>query len=114
MQGSRDRLNFCETLLAATAAAMPASFLTTPADVMKTKMQAAAGFGTQLGIPRVAAQIYKTEGLAGFFVGAPVRVGLKAPTLGVALFVVEMLSRMAHGGLVLPHPSAVTPAAAVK
>jgi hypothetical protein len=93
---------------------MPAALLTTPADVMKTKMQAAAGFGAQLGIPRVAAQIYKTEGLAGFFVGAPVRVALKAPTLGVALFVVEMLSRMAHGDLLLPNSSNPKPVAVVK
>ena len=46
MQGDRDRLSFFETLLAATAAALPASFFTTPADVLKTRLQvyvAAAG-----------------------------------------------------------------------
>lgn len=109
----RTRLSFGETLVAATAAALPASFLTTPADVIKTKMQAAAGFGAKLSIPRVAAEIYKTEGLAGFFVGAPIRVGLKAPTLGVALFVVEMLTQLAHGGFRLPLspvPVALSPA----
>ena len=39
MQGDRERLTFFETLLAATAAALPASFFTTPADVLKTRLQ---------------------------------------------------------------------------
>jgi len=33
------RLNFGETLFAATAAALPAAFVTTPADVLKTRLQ---------------------------------------------------------------------------
>ena len=39
MQGNRDILSVGETLFAATAAALPASFLTTPADVVKTQLQ---------------------------------------------------------------------------
>ena len=45
--------------------------------------QAAAGRagGVRMSIPAIASQIYKTEGLRGFFVGATVRVGLKVLTL---------------------------------
>ena len=39
MQGDREKLAFMETLAAATVAALPAAFFTTPADVIKTRMQ---------------------------------------------------------------------------
>eukprot|EP00960_Hanusia_phi_P023261 686899-Hanusia_phi.AAC.11 len=45
MLGDRDTLGFLETLGAATVSALPVSFVTTPADVIKTRMQAAAGSG---------------------------------------------------------------------
>ena len=56
-----------------------------------------AGFcqsASKHSIPAVASQIFRTEGVAGFLVGAPIRVGLTAPNLGVLLLVVELLSRM--------------------
>lgn len=103
MQGESERLSFVDTLLAATVAALPVAFLTTPADVMKTRLQAAAGMGgPRLGLPQIARQIYQTEGMKGFFVGAPVRVGLKAPNLGVALLVVELLTQVFHGDMRVP------------
>ena len=105
-------LNFFETLAAATAAAIPAAFLTTPADVMKTRLQAAAGAGGRIGVPQVASHILKTEGIKGFFVGAPIRVGLKAPTLGVALLVVEVLTHICHDGIKAPDFRRIAPARA--
>ena len=67
------------------------------------RVQAAAGItGARVGIPTVAAHIWKTEGVKGFFVGAPIRVGMKAPNLGVALLVVEILTQVCHGGIKLP------------
>ena len=47
MLGDRDTLGFLETLGAATVSALPVSFITTPADVIKTRMQAAAGSGVR-------------------------------------------------------------------
>jgi len=112
MQGDREKLAFMETLAAATVAALPAAFFTTPADVIKTRMQAAAGItGARVGIPTVAAHIWKTEGVKGFFVGAPIRVGMKAPNLGVALLVVEILTQVCHGGIKLPSLHRDPPAA---
>jgi len=46
----------------------------------------------------VAWQIFSAQGVKGFFVGAPIRVGMKAPNLGVSLLVVELLTRVAHPG----------------
>ncbi|EKX41790.1 hypothetical protein GUITHDRAFT_141777 [Guillardia theta CCMP2712] len=106
MLGDRDTLGFLETLGAATVSALPVSFITTPADVIKTRMQAAAGSGARMSIASTFSKIAAEEGFKGFFVGVKPRVMLKAPQLGVALFVVEVLTGLSNGKYHLPtlHP----------
>ncbi|KAJ1477823.1 mitochondrial substrate/solute carrier [Baffinella frigidus] len=93
MQGDRESLTILEQLVAGTACAMPAALLTTPADVLKTRMQAAAGTVGSQSMRATAASMVKAEGLGVLMTGWGPRVALKAPALGIALLVVEVLSQ---------------------
>lgn len=52
---------------------MPAAFLPTPADVIKTRLQVAARKGqtTYKGVIDCAKKIYAEEGMGAFWKGAP-------------------------------------------
>ncbi|XP_005095774.2 calcium-binding mitochondrial carrier protein Aralar2 [Aplysia californica] len=83
-------------LLSATIAGMPAAFLPTPADVIKTRLQVAARSGqtTYNGLMDCARKIMKEEGMGAFWKGGPARVFRSSPQFGVTLLTYELLQRL--------------------
>lgn len=88
------RLSFGELLLAAGIAGMPAAYLTTPADVVKTRMQtqARAGETVYKGVIDGFVTIAREEGPRALFKGGIARVIRSSPQFGVTLAVYELLS----------------------
>ncbi|KNE66973.1 hypothetical protein AMAG_11446 [Allomyces macrogynus ATCC 38327] len=82
-----------ELLLAGAAAGMPAAYLTTPADVIKTRLQVEARKGQTVytGISDAASKIWKEEGFKAFFKGGPARIFRSSPQFGVTLMTYELL-----------------------
>lgn len=102
------RLSFGELLLAAGIAGMPAAYMTTPADVVKTRLQtqARAGETVYKGVLDGFVTIAKEEGPRALFKGGIARVIRSSPQFGVTLAVYELLHTK------LPYPWAEkTPAA---
>lgn len=83
-------------LVSACIAGVPAAYLVTPADVIKTRLQVAARKGqtTYTGIIDACGKIYKEEGFAAFWKGGPARIFRSAPQFGVTLFTYEVLQRL--------------------
>lgn len=83
-----------DLLLAGTLAAVPAALLTTPADVIKTRLQVTPrpGEARYTGIRDCAQKIYLQEGLPGLFRGSAVRVVRIAPQFGISLLAYEQMS----------------------
>lgn len=94
------KLSFGETLAAAAIAGMPAAFLTTPADVIKTRLQVEArkGQATYKGIVDCFGKILKDEGPKAFFKGSLARVLRSSPQFGATLVAYEYLQKL------LPYP----------
>ncbi|PWN34839.1 mitochondrial carrier [Meira miltonrushii] len=94
------KLGFGEMLMSASAAGMPAAFLTTPADVIKTRLQVEArkGQATYNGIADCFAKILKDEGPKAFFKGSLARVLRSSPQFGATLVAYEYLQKF------LPYP----------
>jgi len=88
-------LSFFETLSAAAIAGMPAAYLTTPADVVKTRLQVEARKGqtTYTGLTDAFSKIYREEGFRAFFKGGPARVIRSSPQFGFTLVAYEYLHR---------------------
>uniref|UniRef100_F6X4B8 EF-hand domain-containing protein n=2 Tax=Ciona intestinalis TaxID=7719 RepID=F6X4B8_CIOIN len=82
-------------LLAGTLAGAPAASLTTPADVVKTRLQVKARDGqTQYkGMIDCFKKVYAEEGFAAFWKGAPARVFRSSPQFGITLLTYELLQR---------------------
>ncbi|XP_002740606.1 electrogenic aspartate/glutamate antiporter SLC25A12, mitochondrial-like [Saccoglossus kowalevskii] len=82
-------------LLSATVAGAPAAALTTPADVIKTRLQVVARAGqTQYsGVIDCARKVMQEEGFMAFWKGAPARVFRSSPQFGVTLMTYELLQR---------------------
>jgi solute carrier family 25 aspartate/glutamate transporter 12/13 len=91
------QLELWELLTAGAIAGMPAAYLTTPADVIKTRLQVEARKGqTQYhGIVDAARKIYREEGFRAFFKGGPARIFRSSPQFGVTLMVYELLQNWA-------------------
>ncbi|KXN72465.1 mitochondrial carrier [Conidiobolus coronatus NRRL 28638] len=89
------KLAISELLLAGAIAGMPAAYLTTPADVIKTRLQVEARKGetTYNGIVDAARKILREEGFAAFFKGGAARVFRSSPQFGCTLMVYELLQR---------------------
>ncbi|RKP06549.1 mitochondrial carrier domain-containing protein [Thamnocephalis sphaerospora] len=87
------RLNIWELLSAGAIAGMPAAYLTTPADVIKTRLQVEVRQGqTQYhGIMDAFRKIRREEGMRAFFKGGPARVLRSSPQFGTTLMVYELL-----------------------
>ncbi|KAF2357823.1 Mitochondrial substrate/solute carrier [Trinorchestia longiramus] len=83
-------------LVAGAMGGVPAASLTTPADVIKTRLQVAARAGqtTYTGVIDAARKIYKEEGFKAFWKGAPARVFRSSPQFGVTLLTYEILQRL--------------------
>lgn len=88
---------------------MPAAYLTTPADVIKTRLQVAARKGEQsyTGLRHAAKTIWQQEGFKAFFKGGPARILRSSPQFGFTLAAYEVL----QGLLPMPgsHAEEATP-----
>ncbi|KAI9218590.1 mitochondrial carrier domain-containing protein [Blastocladiella britannica] len=86
-------LAWSELLMAGAIAGMPAAYLTTPADVIKTRLQVEAKKGqtSYNGLLDAARKIYAEEGFKAFFKGGPARIFRSSPQFGVTLMTYEAL-----------------------
>ncbi|KAH7886041.1 mitochondrial carrier, partial [Phlebopus sp. FC_14] len=89
------QLSFFETLGSAAIAGMPAAYLTTPADVVKTRLQVEARKGqTQYkGLTDAFVKIYREEGFKALFKGGPARILRSSPQFGFTLLAYEYLHK---------------------
>ncbi|KIP11096.1 hypothetical protein PHLGIDRAFT_28040 [Phlebiopsis gigantea 11061_1 CR5-6] len=94
------QLSFLETLSAAAIAGMPAAYLTTPADVVKTRLQTEAKTGQThyKGMADAFRKIYREEGFKAFFKGGPARIIRSSPQFGFTLVAYEYLHKF------MPYP----------
>eukprot|EP00834_Sanchytrium_tribonematis_P002384 NODE_72_length_24857_cov_0.454399.p21 type:complete len:116 gc:universal NODE_72_length_24857_cov_0.454399:18015-18362(+) len=74
---------------------MPSAYLTTPADVIKTRLQVEArkGHTSYTGIIHCFKTILKEEGYRALFKGGAARVFRSSPQFGVTLASYELLKR---------------------
>ena len=73
---------------------MPAAYLTTPADVIKTRIQAEAKKGVQYdGIYSTCKTIMREEGFKALFKGGAARILRSSPQFGVTLATYEFLKQ---------------------
>lgn len=93
--GHKKKLSPLELLSAGAIAGMPASYLATPADVIKTRLQVIPRPGQQTysGIMDAARKIRAQEGFTAFFKGGPARVFRSSPQFGVTLLSYELIQR---------------------
>jgi len=87
------KLGFFETLGAAAIAGMPAAYFTTPADVVKTRLQVEAKKGQTMykGLTDAFVKIYREEGFKALFKGGPARIIRSSPQFGFTLVAYEYL-----------------------
>jgi len=72
---------------------MPAAYLTTPCDVIKTRLQVEARKGEQAytSLRHCAKTVYEQEGFRAFFKGGPARIMRSSPQFGFTLAGYELL-----------------------
>ncbi|KAI2623211.1 mitochondrial carrier [Hypoxylon sp. NC1633] len=94
------KLGILQLLTAGAIAGMPAAYLTTPCDVIKTRLQVEARKGdtSYTGLRHAATTIMKEEGFRAFFKGGPARILRSSPQFGFTLAAYEVLQS------VLPFP----------
>ena len=90
------KLGVLQLLTAGAIAGMPAAYLTTPCDVIKTRLQVEArkGDATYNGLVDCAKKVYKDEGPKAFFKGGPARILRSSPQFGFTLAAYEVLSNL--------------------
>lgn len=88
-------LGILQLLTAGAIAGMPAAYLTTPADVIKTRLQVEARKGetNYRGIVHAFTTIAREEGPQALFKGGPARVLRSSPQFGATLAAYEFLQR---------------------
>lgn len=103
-EGPQKRLGVLQLLTAGAIAGMPAAYLTTPCDVIKTRLQVEArkGEATYNGLTHCARTIYQQEGFKAFFKGGPARILRSSPQFGFTLAAYEVLQKA------LPMPGSET------
>ncbi|KAJ3458565.1 hypothetical protein MRS44_012674 [Fusarium solani] len=91
-----NKLGVMQLLTAGAIAGMPAAYLTTPCDVIKTRLQVEArkGEATYNGLRHAAKTIWKEEGFTAFFKGGPARIFRSSPQFGFTLAAYEFLHTM--------------------
>jgi solute carrier family 25 (mitochondrial aspartate/glutamate transporter), member 12/13 len=97
------KLGIIQLLTAGAMAGMPAAYLTTPCDVIKTRLQVEArkGEAQYTSLRHCAKTILKEEGFRAFFKGGPARVLRSSPQFGFTLAAYEVLQGL------LPMPGGV-------
>lgn len=87
------KLGVLELLTSGAIAGMPAAYLTTPCDVIKTRLQVEARKGESHyhGLRHCASTILKEEGFKAFFKGGPARILRSSPQFGFTLAAYEVL-----------------------
>lgn len=97
-------LGVVQLLTAGAIAGMPAAYLTTPCDVIKTRLQVEARKGETkyTSLRHCAKTILKDEGIGAFFKGGPARVLRSSPQFGFTLAAYEVLQNL------LPLPGSET------
>ncbi|MCJ1455959.1 mitochondrial aspartate-glutamate transporter agc1 [Mycoblastus sanguinarius] len=90
------KLGIIQLLTAGAIAGMPAAYLTTPCDVIKTRLQVEARKGETkyTSLRQCARSIYKDEGFRAFFKGGPARVLRSSPQFGFTLAGYEVLQKL--------------------
>ena len=91
-QGDKVKADPSDLLLAGAMAGAPAASLTTPADVIKTRMQVTSSAGREAyaTIPEAAVDIMKNEGPTAFFKGAVARMFRSSPQFAITLMCYEL------------------------
>jgi solute carrier family 25 aspartate/glutamate transporter 12/13 len=89
------RLAPLELLASGAIAGMPAAYLCTPADVIKTRLQVAKrkGHQTYTGTADAITKIMREEGPKAFFKGGPARVLRSSPQFGITLASYELIQK---------------------
>jgi solute carrier family 25 aspartate/glutamate transporter 12/13 len=95
-ESPQKKLGVVQLLLAGAIAGMPAAYLTTPADVIKTRLQVEARKGDQTykGLGDCARKIWQQEGFKAFFKGGPARIMRSSPQFGFTLAGYEVLQNL--------------------
>jgi len=95
-RNSDGELNMTGLLLAGMLAGAPAAYLTTPADVIKTRLQVKdkAGVTQYRGLFHCGTTIVKEEGLSALLKGGKMRVLRSSPQFGITLLTYEYFQRL--------------------
>jgi solute carrier family 25 (mitochondrial aspartate/glutamate transporter), member 12/13 len=88
-------IGILQLVAAGAVAGIPAAYLTTPADVIKTRLQVEArkGDATYNGILDCFRKVLKAEGPKAFFKGGPARIVRSSPQFGCTLAAFEVLKK---------------------
>jgi solute carrier family 25 aspartate/glutamate transporter 12/13 len=94
-EGPNKKLGVVQLLTAGAIAGMPAAYLTTPCDVIKTRLQVEARKGDTKynGLRHCARTVYAEEGFRAFFKGGPARILRSSPQFGFTLAAYEVLQK---------------------
>ena len=95
-ESPQKKLGIVQLLTAGAIAGMPAAYLTTPCDVIKTRLQVEARKGelAYKNIRHCAQMIWQQEGFKAFFKGGPARILRSSPQFGFTLAGYEVLQTL--------------------